>query len=93
VMGPLSRSDFLVEDFADIINYEQCKRIEPIVDMLAEVKPFADNLDVNGYNGLVAFTSSLVSSMHLPDPSEVGLLNAPIRSGPRNYQALAGEFT
>lgn len=34
-----------------------------------------------------------MSSIHLPDPSEVGLFNAPIRPRRRNYRLLGGQYT
>ncbi|KAI0090064.1 glycosyltransferase family 24 protein [Irpex rosettiformis] len=93
VVGPFGRGDFVDEDFQDLINYEVRKRIGPVVDALAEVMNIADEYDQNAYNGLVSMASSLISSIHLPDPSEAGLFNAPIRPRRRNYQSLASNFT
>ena len=42
---------------------------------------------------LMTLASSLISSIHLPDPSEVGLFNAPILPRRRNYQLLDGVYT
>ena len=41
----------------------------------------------------VAMASSVVSSSQLPDPSESGLFDAPLRPRQRNYQLLESEYT
>ena len=41
----------------------------------------------------VGMVSSVVSSSQLPDPSEVGLFDAPLRPRQRSYQLLDSEYT
>jgi UDP-glucose:glycoprotein glucosyltransferase len=41
----------------------------------------------------VAMASSVVSSSQLPDPSETGLFDAPLRPRQRSYQLLDSEYT
>lgn len=40
----------------------------------------------------VSLASSVISSIHLPDASEVGLFNAPLKPRRRNYQLLGGKY-
>ena len=47
----------------------------------------------SAFTDLATLASSIVSSIHLPDPSESGLFNAPIRPRRRIYQTLSGNFT
>ena len=76
----------------DLYAFEHRKRVGPVVEALA---------DVVGLEGrtrkevaeLVSRVSSLISSIHQPDPSEVGLFNAPPKPRRRNYQLLEGEYT
>ncbi|KAI0696066.1 glycosyltransferase family 24 protein [Cytidiella melzeri] len=93
VIGPFAGGEFVAEDLKDLIQYETRKHIGPVVDALIEVMALTDDYNQNAYNGLVAMASSLISSIHLPDPSEVGLFNAPIRPRRRNYELLAGDYT
>ena len=41
----------------------------------------------------VGMASSVVSSLQLPDPSEIGLFDAPLRPRQRSYQLLDSEYT
>lgn len=41
----------------------------------------------------VGMASSVVSSSQLPDPSEIGLFDAPLRPRQRSYQLLDSEYT
>ena len=42
---------------------------------------------------VAAVASSVVSSSQLPDPSETGLFDAPLRPRQRSYQLLESEYT
>ncbi|THG96572.1 hypothetical protein EW026_g5286 [Hermanssonia centrifuga] len=93
VVGPLGRGEFVAEDFQELVAYEYRKRVGPVVDALADILPALDELDRIDYADFVSSVSSVISSIHLPDPSESGLFNAPIKPRRRNYQLLAGEYT
>lgn len=42
---------------------------------------------------LVAMSSSVLSAIQIPDPTETGLFNRPPRPRQRQYQMLSGEYT
>jgi UDP-glucose:glycoprotein glucosyltransferase len=43
--------------------------------------------------GLVSMSTSVISAIQLPDPSESGLFDAPQRPRTRNYQVLGNKHT
>ena len=77
---------------AALYAFEHHKRVGPVIEALEEVVGLEGRGRTDAAE-LVARAASLVSSIHLPDPSEVGLFNAPIRPRRRNYQLLGGEYT
>ncbi|OCH94043.1 glycosyltransferase family 24 protein [Obba rivulosa] len=91
VVGPLNPRDFAADDFTLLWDYELRKRVEPVVAALEEVEASFDN--TWDFEDVVLRASSIISSLQLPDPSEVGLFNAPQRPRRRNYQLLDGRYS
>ena len=42
---------------------------------------------------MVSIAASIISAIQLPDPSEAGLFNAPLKPRLMNYRALSGKYT
>ncbi|OBZ72146.1 UDP-glucose:glycoprotein glucosyltransferase, partial [Grifola frondosa] len=93
VAGPMHPGEFVSDDFKMLATYEYHKRVKPVEEALEEIVELFRDLDRGASAELVAMTSSIVSSIQMPDPSEVGLFNAPYRPRLRNYQLLDGEYT
>ena len=66
---------------------------ESVLLLTGRARRGADVCRRAAFTDLVTMASSIVSSIHLPDPSESGLFNAPIRPRRRNYQLLSGNYT
>jgi UDP-glucose:glycoprotein glucosyltransferase len=62
------------------------------VKAMEDVAPLIAN-DKYAYAEVVGMASSVVSSSQLPDPSEIGLFDAPLRPRQRSYQLLDFEHT
>ncbi|EKM57416.1 glycosyltransferase family 24 protein [Phanerochaete carnosa HHB-10118-sp] len=92
VVGPFVPGGIVAEDLHALYMYEQHKRVGPVVEALEEVADL-ERLSRKGAAELIARAASLISSIHQPDPSEVGLFNAPVRPRKRSYQLLGGEHT
>jgi len=45
------------------------------------------------YANLVSMLTSIVASSQQPDPSEIGLFDAPLRPRSRNYKLLDSKYT
>ncbi|KAJ3728096.1 hypothetical protein DFJ43DRAFT_1085879 [Lentinula guzmanii] len=85
IIGAISPKEFLAADFQALQEYELLKRIQPVLAALENIRP--------GLRYLDRFGSSVISSIQLPDPSEVGLFDAPRRPRNRNYRTLESQYT
>ncbi|KAL6299204.1 glycosyltransferase family 24 protein [Sparassis latifolia] len=93
VVGPLLPGGFVAEDFETLMTYELRKRVEPVVEALENIFGSLESFDRGSYAEMVALTSSVVSAIQVPDPSEVGLFNAPYKPRKLSYQLLSGKYT
>ncbi|TFK38220.1 UDP-glucose:Glyco protein glucosyltransferase-domain-containing protein [Crucibulum laeve] len=93
VVGPIDVGEFHSADFRALEEYELRKRTEPIVAALKSVVPDVVDGDRASFANLVAMTSSIIASTQQPDPSEIGLFDAPQRPRQRNYQLLDSKYT
>ncbi|GJF00041.1 glycosyltransferase family 24 protein [Phanerochaete sordida] len=92
VVGPITPGGIVAEDMDALYTFEERKRVGPVVEALEEVVGLAQ-LGRKDAAELVGRAAALLASIHLPDPSEAGLFNAPIRPRRRNYRLLGGEHT
>ncbi|KAI0353822.1 glycosyltransferase family 24 protein [Trametes cingulata] len=93
VVGPMRPGEFLADDFATLATFEHYKRVQPVHEALLTVhQPFGD-ASKEDVAEMTSIVSSIISSIQQPDPSEVGLFNAPQRPRLRNYRRLSGEYT
>ncbi|KAF8812128.1 hypothetical protein BYT27DRAFT_7133469 [Phlegmacium glaucopus] len=92
VVGPIEPGKFRTADFKALEDYEYRKRTEPIVKAMEDVAPLIANNKMLSADA-VAMASSVVSSSQLPDPSETGLFDAPLKPRQRGYQILDSEYT
>ncbi|KAF5357223.1 hypothetical protein D9756_006756 [Leucocoprinus leucothites] len=93
VITPLENNQFLAADFAALEDYEYRKRAVPVVEALTAVKENSEELDRASYANLVSMLASIIASSQQPDPSEIGLFDAPLRPRSRNYKLLESEYT
>ncbi|TCD67335.1 hypothetical protein EIP91_000256 [Steccherinum ochraceum] len=93
VVGPFADGDFAAGDIQALNSYEYRKRVQPVVQALEDIFGTLKNHTRESLATLIASASSIVSSIRLPDPSEAGLFNAPLRPRLRNYQLLGNDYT
>ncbi|KXN87330.1 UDP-glucose:glycoprotein glucosyltransferase [Leucoagaricus sp. SymC.cos] len=93
VIVPLEKDQLVAADFAALEDYEYRKRAVPVVQALTSVKENARQLDKASYANLVSMLASIISSSQQPDPSEIGLFDAPLRPRSRSYRLLDSEHT
>ncbi|EGO29865.1 glycosyltransferase family 24 protein [Serpula lacrymans var. lacrymans S7.9] len=94
LVGPFDASEFMVEDFEMLETYEMRKRVGSVVVALEDVLgEKADDLDSSSYAHLVSTSSSLISAIQLPDPSEAGLFDTAPKPRSRKYKLLDGNYT
>ncbi|KAL9710152.1 killer toxin resistant protein [Leucoagaricus gongylophorus] len=93
VISPLVKDQFLAADFSMLADYEYRKRVAPVVQALKAVKENVLGLDKASYANLVSMLTSIIASSQQPDPSEIGLFDAPLRPRSRNYRLLDSEYT
>ncbi|KAG7094908.1 hypothetical protein E1B28_005714 [Marasmius oreades] len=93
VITPLGHNDFRADDFQALQVYELRKRVKPVVEALEDVKGELRSNDRASLSDLISMISSFIAAIQLPDPSEVGLFDAPQRPRSRHYQKLEGEYT
>ncbi|KAF9269441.1 hypothetical protein L218DRAFT_953049 [Marasmius fiardii PR-910] len=90
---PLGANTFQADDFKALQAYEMQKRIKPVVEALEDVKGDLRSVDRASLSNFISLVSSFIAAIQLPDPSEVGLFDAPQRPRTRNYQMLESEYT
>ncbi|EJD40203.1 hypothetical protein AURDEDRAFT_70440 [Auricularia subglabra TFB-10046 SS5] len=73
VVGPVQPGDFSSADFVTLVKYEISKRIKPVVDALLAVVPELADGEKHAWADSVAFASSIISAIQIPDPTSVGL--------------------
>ncbi|KAF9077351.1 glycosyltransferase family 24 protein [Rhodocollybia butyracea] len=93
ILGPIAPKDFLAADFLALQEYELQKRIQPVLSALEDIRPGLKDLDRASISHIVSMTSSVISAIQVPDPSEVGLFDAPRRPRNRNYRILEDKHT
>ncbi|TBU43432.1 glycosyltransferase family 24 protein [Dichomitus squalens] len=93
VVGPIKPGEFVAGDFETLAAYENHKRVQPVYEALLDVHKSLENATKEDLAEFVSIVSSIVSSIQQPDPSEVGLFNAPQRPRLRSYQMLGGIYT
>ncbi|KAG7448716.1 uncharacterized protein BT62DRAFT_965246 [Guyanagaster necrorhizus] len=109
VIGPLETKEFTSVDFQALETYELHRRVDSVVSALHDILPSAGELDRQvkspsdthptyrtvsaSLANLVSLASSVISSISLPDPSEVGLFDTAPRPRQRNYRVLESEYT
>ncbi|KIP02024.1 glycosyltransferase family 24 protein [Phlebiopsis gigantea 11061_1 CR5-6] len=93
VVGPIEQGGIVAADIPSLATYELRKRVTPVVTALNDVVGPLEGYEPAELSDMIFLASSLLSSIHQPDPSEVGLFNAPIRPRRRNYKMLSGEST
>ncbi|PFH48143.1 glycosyltransferase family 24 protein [Amanita thiersii Skay4041] len=93
IIGPIERRGFIAADFKALEEYEYSKRVEAAVETVERVCPWSLDADRAEYAELVSLTSSVLAAIQTPDPSEVGLFDAPPRPRQRTYHALARNLT
>ncbi|KAH9887933.1 glycosyltransferase family 24 protein [Cubamyces lactineus] len=93
VVGPMPPGEFLADDFETLTAFEHFKRVQPVHEALLSVyEPLKDG-SKEDVAQMTSVVSSIISSIQQPDPSEVGLFNAPQRPRLRNYRRLSGDYT
>ena len=109
VVGPIDPNAFRSFDYEQLGIYELRRRVKPVQEVLANLSIHSAEFDRYAilqshnisvvdpsratYSNLLCMTSSLVSSIQQPDPSEQGLFNAMQRPRQRNYRQLQGNYT
>ncbi|THH10819.1 hypothetical protein EW146_g8252 [Bondarzewia mesenterica] len=96
LVGPVEPGDFTAEDFKTLENYEYLRRVEPVIRALGEVLPETaeyDQLPRATFADMVSMTSSIVSHIHIVDPSEGGLVNQPQMTRSQNYKLMESEYS
>ncbi|KAJ3505081.1 hypothetical protein NLJ89_g7601 [Agrocybe chaxingu] len=91
VVGPVE-GDFRVADFKALEDYEFRKRTEPVLQALQSVAAVILE-DKYVAADIVSLATSVVASSQQPDPSEIGLFDAPLRPRSRGYDLLLREYT
>ncbi|KAI4517310.1 glycosyltransferase family 24 protein [Schizophyllum commune Loenen D] len=93
VIGPIEKKEFQAVAFKDLEEYEMKKRVGPVTEALSKITPEALERDRASVAELLSTASSVVASLQIPDPSEVGLYQAPANPRLRNYNLLEGRHT
>lgn len=93
IVGPFSRGDIVADDLKALASLEMKKRTQPVVDALESVYPAMQLVDRSTYANIVAMTTSVISTMQLPDPDQSALMNAQPRLRRRGYLLLDGDLT
>ncbi|KAF8644943.1 hypothetical protein AX16_008171 [Volvariella volvacea WC 439] len=96
VVGPIKPFDFKSEDFEALERYEMRKRADVVIGAVEEVHPDIKEVkkhDRPTFANLISGATSITASIQQPDPSELGLFDAPPRPRLRNYQLLDREYT
>ncbi|KAI0367405.1 glycosyltransferase family 24 protein [Pilatotrama ljubarskyi] len=93
VVGPMRSGDFLAGDFETLATFEHYKRVQPVHEALLAVYDSVRDASKEDVAEMTSIVSSIISSIQQPDPSEVGLFNAPQRPRLRNYRRLSGDYT
>jgi UDP-glucose:glycoprotein glucosyltransferase len=84
---------FTTEDFGLLESYEMRKRATPVISALEGMSIVPQNFSRIDYAELVSMASSVVSSVLVPDPSEMGLFNTAPKPRQRTYQRLSRNLT
>ncbi|KAL1746758.1 glycosyltransferase family 24 protein [Schizophyllum fasciatum] len=90
VISLIEGKAFKAVSFKDLEEFEYRKRIGPITEALSKINPGALEGDRASVAELLSTASSVVASLQIPDPSEVGLYQAPTSPRLRNYNLLKG---
>ncbi|OSD04995.1 glycosyltransferase family 24 protein [Trametes coccinea BRFM310] len=93
LVGPMPSGDFLADDFETLFAFEHHRRVQPAYEALSSVYEAIREASKEEVAELTSIVSSIISSIQQPDPSEVGLFNAPQRPRLRNYRRLSGTYT
>ncbi|CDO68442.1 Glycosyltransferase Family 24 protein [Trametes cinnabarina] len=93
LVGPMPPSAFLADDFEDLFAFEHLRRAQPVYQALSDVHEAIHEASREDLAEISSIASSIISSIQQPDPSEVGLFNAPQRPRLRNYRRLSGTYT
>ncbi|KAJ4470665.1 glycosyltransferase family 24 protein [Lentinula edodes] len=93
IVDAIIPNEFLAADFQALQEYELLKRIQPVLSALEDIRPGFKSLDRATIAYTVSMASSIISAIQVPDPSEVGLFDAPRRPRNRNYQTLETKHT
>ncbi|KAH9946426.1 glycosyltransferase family 24 protein [Epithele typhae] len=93
VVGPLKSGVFVADDFDALAAYEFSKRTEPVRDALLDVYAPLKQANRTVAAELVSVAASIVSSIQLPDASEAGLFNAPLKPRSMNYRLLQNTYS
>ncbi|KAJ3001154.1 hypothetical protein NUW54_g6613 [Trametes sanguinea] len=93
LVGPMPPGEFLADDFETLIAFEHHRRVQPAYEALSAVHEAIHEASKEDVAELVSIVSSIIASIQQPDPSEVGLFNAPQRPRLRNYRRLSGTYT
>ncbi|THV04765.1 glycosyltransferase family 24 protein [Dendrothele bispora CBS 962.96] len=92
-VGPIQTGEFRAADFKALQAYELRKRVQPVLSALEDIRSSVTSLDRASLAQLVSLASSVISSIQIPDPSEVGLFDTPYRPRNRNYRLLDTNHT
>ncbi|KIM46645.1 glycosyltransferase family 24 protein [Hebeloma cylindrosporum] len=92
VVGPISGGDFRAADFKTLEEYEYRKRVQSVELALKEVAPLVLE-DRYLFADIASMASSVIASTQQPDPSEVGLFDAPPKPRQKTYQLLDSNYT
>ncbi|KAJ3833052.1 UDP-glucose:glycoprotein glucosyltransferase-domain-containing protein [Lentinula raphanica] len=94
IIGAIGPKEFLAADFQSLQEYEMLKRIQPVFEALEDIRGTGmQNLDRATVAHVVSMASSAIASIQVPEPSEVGLFDAPRRPRNRNYRTLESQYT
>ncbi|KAF5386468.1 hypothetical protein D9757_005906 [Collybiopsis confluens] len=93
VVGPIIPKRFLAADFHALQEYELLKRVQPVLSALESIRSDLKTLDRASIAHITSMASSVISAIQVPDPSEVGLFDAPKRPRSRSYQTLGSQYT
>ncbi|KAF8989563.1 UDP-glucose:glycoprotein glucosyltransferase-domain-containing protein, partial [Cyathus striatus] len=93
VVGPIEVGGFKAADFKALEDYEFRKRTEPVVLALKKLLSAIDSANRTAFAELTSMSSSIISSMQQPDPSEIGLFDAPQKPRMTNYKLLDAKYT
>lgn len=83
----------LTDDMKALAALELRKRTQPVIDALKVVYPAVELTDRDTYSNIIAMTTSVISTMQLPDPDQSALMNAQPRLRRRGYLLLDGDHT